>query len=270
MNYPKQILFLSGKYLFLFVSILFVFTSCKDTKVLPVKNSVGGVCLTFDDDYVKEWSKLSKLLKDHGATATFFVDHTSLMDTSTLNNLVQLHKDGFEIGLHSEHHIDFSKYTSKAELDSLIKNEIDEQIRLLSKYGIKAESFSYPYGLNTNLSDSLLLSKFRKIRDIADEQRHFYSMWFTNADEIDDVFYRFDSSGVIKALGIDTNFGISLDDIKKMFDRVKEENSVVVFYAHRPVVNASSEFEISYDYIRSLVEEAGKRGLKFYRFCDLN
>ena len=66
-------------YLLIFIIPFFSFNNYlkKEMNVNETKhiNQKGGVLLTFDDDYVDEWSKLNVRLNQYNWKGTFYISH---------------------------------------------------------------------------------------------------------------------------------------------------------------------------------------------------
>src|SRR5438876_4311707 len=103
------------------------------------------VVLTFDDASKSHFTVARPLLKRLGFGATFFITEgfdfrTNKRDYLTWGEIVQLHRDGFEIGNHTRDH----QAVTKATL-----GDLPAQIRAINdrcrEHGIPAPvSFSYP------------------------------------------------------------------------------------------------------------------------------
>src|SRR5262245_24306040 len=111
--------------------------------VEPVPDKL--VVLTFDDASKSHFTIARGVLKKHGFGATFFVTEgfdfpPNKRDYITWEGIVQLHRDGFEIGNHTRDH---KGVTAKSLTD------LPAQVRGISdackKHGIPAPvSFAYP------------------------------------------------------------------------------------------------------------------------------
>jgi peptidoglycan/xylan/chitin deacetylase (PgdA/CDA1 family) len=103
------------------------------------------VVLTFDDASKSHVQVAAPLLKKHGFGATFFVTEgfdfpTNKRDYMTWEEIVQLHRDGFEIGNHTRDHKAPSSKDAKGTLEQL--DVIDARC---AANGIpRPVSFAYP------------------------------------------------------------------------------------------------------------------------------
>jgi peptidoglycan/xylan/chitin deacetylase (PgdA/CDA1 family) len=102
------------------------------------------VCITFDDGYEGNYSNAFPLLKEFGATATFFVVTSALSKPKhmTWEQVIEMQKAGMEFGSHSVTHPDFVVSDDKA-----LANELEaSRLTLESKLGVKITDLAYPSG----------------------------------------------------------------------------------------------------------------------------
>ena len=202
--------------------------------------------------------------------ATFFVSGFSKLDSIEIQKLKKLSSFGNEIGNHSRNHLNVLDVLEKKNIQYYLKTEIFPEIKAMKQQGFSPTSFAYPYGLNNEITDKALVKYFSLLRDVTEAQRHFYSLFFENVTQLDEVYFNSQSSRIISALNIDENSGISIDDIKKCFIRAKNNNEIVLFYAHTPVKKVEANCEISYSFLESIFIIAKKMRLRSYRFKDLD
>jgi len=264
---------LKRTYLFILLSILLVLFLSSDKNQDQVELSIyeqGGFALSFDDDYVENWYATSELLEKYGSKVTFFVSGFSNLNLQQISLLNELKGKGHEIASHSLNHIDALEYLDSSSLSAYINSEIIPDINSMKSHGFNPSTFSYPFGFNNAELDSALLNEFSLLRDVTEYQRHFYSMFFTSPEEIDEIFISNQESKVLKGLGVDQNYKISIEDIDKIFKRASDYNEIVILYCHNPVDKIYNDFQIQIDYLESLLKLADKHNLKSYRFVDLN
>ncbi len=120
----------------------------------------GLVVLTFDDSVISHFRHVGPLLKKHKFGATFFITEgfdfrTNKKEYMTWEQIRDLHKDGFEIGNHTQHHSAVSRQTA-AEIDSDVAH-IEEQC---VKHGIPVPtSFCYPGYATSDVAIQVLQSR---------------------------------------------------------------------------------------------------------------
>jgi peptidoglycan/xylan/chitin deacetylase (PgdA/CDA1 family) len=118
----------------------------------------GTVVLTFDDAEISHYTNVASLLSKYGFNATFFVcefpvkkpgDEKELMDW---NQIRELHKKGFEIGNHTEHHKDLTKLSLQD-----VKKEVGYIEQKCKEFGIPQPiSLAYPGNRCDSISQSIV------------------------------------------------------------------------------------------------------------------
>ncbi len=234
------------------------------------KKFPAGFVITFDDAYIKDWSAVEPLLDSFKVKATFFIEGANGLTDEQLKLLQILKEEGHEIGVHTERHVNVPEYIDEYGADEFMRLEINSSIERLNKFGITPKSFSYPFGKNNIFTDSLLLKKFTLLRDVTEAQRHWYGKYLTEPKDLDEIYFT-GSANVISALGIDVKFEVTKLQLHDALERAKKENSIIVFYAHRPVKEEAKpgSYQISYNYLRYLFSTAEMFGLKSYLFSEL-
>lgn len=91
----------------LVVSSLIAADEATPRKLLPIPDKL--VVLTFDDGNKSDFTNVPKVLKKHGFGATFYITeglgfHKSPDHYVSWDEVTRLHKMGFEIGNHTQHH----------------------------------------------------------------------------------------------------------------------------------------------------------------------
>ncbi|MAV64848.1 MAG: hypothetical protein CMG00_06640 [Candidatus Marinimicrobia bacterium] len=251
------------------ISLVFLY-KCDRQDFSNSKSSIfptGGFMLSFDDNYIDNWYKISNLLDKYKCKATFFVSGFGYLDEESINLLKKLKNNGHEIAVHTLNHNSVADYLDN--FDDYINLEVDSEIDSMLSNGFNPITFSYPFGINSNETDAKLLQKFKLIRDVTESQRHFYSMFFKDFNQLDEVFINDNSQKVLKAIGIDDNFNVSIDDIHKIFERASSNKEIVLFYCHDPVYEVSGDFQIRVDYLEKFLKLTNQYNLHSYRFMDL-
>src|SRR5262245_41085796 len=128
----------------LFVLLLGFFQSAASAAALePIPDKL--VVLTFDDASKSHFTVARPLLKKHGFGATFFVTEgfdfpTNRRDYMSWQEIAQLHRDGFEIGNHTRHHLGLTDKTVR-DLAAQLRGINDR----CKEHGIPTPvSFAYP------------------------------------------------------------------------------------------------------------------------------
>ncbi|MGO9480405.1 MAG: polysaccharide deacetylase family protein [Candidatus Kryptoniota bacterium] len=121
------------------------------------------VIITFDDGYEEVYKYALPITKEFGVRATAFVlgdrsirnnawENTTFESSDLLSDdqILELHRSGFEIGSHSMTHADLSKISRGAARDEICRSK--EHLEDLIQAPVI--TFAYPYGnVNTDLKD---------------------------------------------------------------------------------------------------------------------
>lgn len=124
-------------------------------ELLPIPDRL--VVLTFDDSVKSHYTIVRPLLKQYGFNATFFITEgfdfpTNKVDYMTWEEIAELHRDGFEIGNHTRHHLGINDKTIERLVDEL--EGIDARC---AEYGIpRPVSFAYPGNATTEQAFPIL------------------------------------------------------------------------------------------------------------------
>jgi peptidoglycan/xylan/chitin deacetylase (PgdA/CDA1 family) len=142
----------------LFAQYFEVVPLSKFVERLEKKQPVGGMlAITFDDGYRDNYEVAAPILQQLGLPATFFVT-TGFIETETVpfwdkaagvafpwmdwEQVASLHRQGFEIGAHTRHHVDLGVIAGDAARQEIHGSRFD----LESKLGTKVDLFAYPFG----------------------------------------------------------------------------------------------------------------------------
>lgn len=249
------------------VSIVISFLSCdSNSLVMPVSKRTPGYCLTFDDHYIKQWESIKSLLDSNNVHATFFITTLSELSANEINIIHDLQGSGNEIGCHSLRHLNAIEFLKTHPIKEYIDAEITPAMKIFSDLGIYPTSFAFPQGLTTDSLNAEMLKHYKMLRTVAEQQRYGF---VDKVDTVESIFYKFRGERIMAGLGIDKNFKISIEQIKEAFNRAKNQNEVVVFYAHCPVDSVTAAYQTEKKYLRELIIAAKTEGLKSYLFSDL-
>jgi peptidoglycan/xylan/chitin deacetylase (PgdA/CDA1 family) len=228
--------------------------------------SNSGYCITFDDDYVDEWYSINNMLLTYNITATFFVSEIDSLSSYQINLLKELKASGHEIGSHGWRHTNAVEFMKNHTFEEYYNYEIKPAIRFMDSLGMKPTSFAYPFGRSSDSLDHFLLKYFKIIRHVTEEQLQPPTK---EIDQIEEIYYRFNGERYVAGLGIDINYNINLEELKKVLIRSKNEGTAVILFAHRPVDSSPKPYETSKTFLDSLLKIANELKLNSYKFSDL-
>jgi peptidoglycan/xylan/chitin deacetylase (PgdA/CDA1 family) len=232
----------------------------------PPSSSHAGVALTFDDDSVDQWFAIRDRLKNYDARVTFFVSGFASLSEAQVNKLKILKADGHEIAFHGLYHTDAQDYLQTYSINEYLNYEIIPGVELMKNQGLNPVDFSYPYGSENEALTEVLQGYFLHVRGTANSQDYL------PLKEVDSIYYQYGShQSHIYGIEIeDDSGGNSLDDIFDGILRAKEENKIVIFYAHTPVETEPQEYQLSYDRLDKILINVSENNLKFYTISELN
>jgi len=130
------------------------------------------IIITFDDGYEDVYLNAMPILKEFNFKATcFFVVNEigkvntwdseqkdyKLMNLMNEKQVLDWHKNGFEIGSHTLDHKDLSVLSSNEK-----KNQIEKsRTALKEKFDVNVESFAYPFGSVDNISHEIVKKNYK-------------------------------------------------------------------------------------------------------------
>ncbi|NTV30795.1 polysaccharide deacetylase family protein [candidate division WWE3 bacterium] len=116
------------------------------------------ISITFDDGWKSQATTALPILKKYGFNATFYVNPTTIGTQNYLHedDLINMLKNGFEIGSHSYHHTDTTLLPQNQLTD-----ELQKSADYLSQYSPYSRiNFAAPYGKHDELTDQLYAKYF--------------------------------------------------------------------------------------------------------------
>jgi peptidoglycan/xylan/chitin deacetylase (PgdA/CDA1 family) len=126
----------------------------------PFKHEIA---ITFDDGYQNNFELAPPVLKALNLPATFFITTRFIgtefvpwwdinlgvrLEWMTWDQVRELHRLGFDIGSHTQNHVDLGKVSKEVALNELVKSRKDLEEQISSPVTL----FAYPYGRRDNIT----------------------------------------------------------------------------------------------------------------------
>lgn len=234
--------------------VLIVLSSCN------FNQKKGGVSFTFDDQNIEEWVNYADLFDEYEIKATFFITRPHLLDAKQIEGLKYLSSKGHEIACHGMNHISANGFVDST--DKYLNVEILPALGILDSLGFDIQSFAYPFGHAPKEMNDALLAQFSYLRgatwNMADTTLYFYNEIFANAENFQ----------VINSMGIDFNYKISLESIKKGLIRAAKNNEVLIFHAHK-IDTTKMDYTVDPEYLEEVFKLCRSEKAQSVRIMDL-
>lgn len=235
--------------------------SCSENENIPNRetNQQSGVVISFDDDYVDEWFDVNTILEPYDWKATFFVTRFNQLSLAKIQKLKNLKSYGHEIGAHGLNHINVLTFISSNGASEYLNKEIYPMVNLMISNELAPTSFAYPYGSRNSSTDNLLLNEFQIIRGTT----------YGKANPASQNCY-YSSNRLVFGLGIDKNYShFSIAYFLSLLEYAKNNNKIVVFYAHKPVPSFQNNYETEYQTLIEICNYVKNNNMKFYKISEL-
>lgn len=249
----------SKKYFLLFLSIILF--SCNENDQIPIQQTKlqSGVVITFDDDYVDEWFEVNNILQIYDWKATFFVTNFNQLTTDKILKLKDLKSLGHEIGAHGLNHLNTLTFIEANGTNEYLNQEIYPMLNLMNDNDLSTTSFAYPYGSRNTLTDNLLLNEFQIIRGTS----------YGNSNPASQNCY-YNNSRLVFGLGIDNNYShFSISYFLSILEYAKNNDKIVIFYAHKPVSSFQNNYETEYQTLIEICNYVKNANMRFYKMSEL-
>jgi len=241
----------------IFLILFLMLFSCNKEKL-----DKSGVVFTFDDNYISEWLSAKELFRKYNVKATFFISSPQKLSIEEINILKNLEEDGHEIASHSMNHVNLPDFLLNHTMNEYIDQEIKPANKILDSLGFNIRAYAYPFGKSTVESDKLLLNYFKVLRKAT------YNIENVTLDKIDRTFTKIGSNRVVDAMGIDNQYGITLENLEMGMKRARLQNEVLVLHAHKIVENGTG-YTISQEYLEEAFKLCQKYNLKSLTISEL-
>ncbi|WP_229212673.1 polysaccharide deacetylase family protein [Dyadobacter soli] len=237
------------------------------------KPGAGGIAISFDDHFIKEWYELRPVFQKYNAKATFFITCPDSLNAEEVSMLKQLEKEGHEIGFHGTVHAKSTELMAAGGPEGYIKAELEPGLRHMHAAGFRPTSYAHPGGNHDDRVDSVLLAKnFTILRDVAISRRKFkgFQLYAWPPRWMNAIYYAFDRQQKVDALMIDYD-EVTEEEIAEAIQEVKENGTALMVFGHEPLYSAPSngKYGFNVSFLAAVLREAHSRKLKFYTMSEL-
>ncbi|MFW9965062.1 MAG: polysaccharide deacetylase family protein, partial [Candidatus Sifarchaeia archaeon] len=232
-----------------------------DTTAL-ITPGMPGVAITFNGWAIDEWYNIRGLLNYYGARVTFFVGNINDLNSSDFEKLRTLKNAGHEVATSGFRYVNAIDFVRNYSLQTYIDTEITPAIDLMSENDLFPTSYAYPFGSRNSTIDSELLKYFLRLRSTA------YTSNTTRIVDLDQVYYKWENEALIRGVGIDSEYGNTIEEIIEGLERAQQSNEVLVLYGHTPTYD-TPDYGTPVEKLISILEAAQMLNLELYRVSDL-
>jgi peptidoglycan/xylan/chitin deacetylase (PgdA/CDA1 family) len=234
----------------------------------------AGIAISFDDHFIKEWYALRPLFQKYGAKATFFITCPDSLSADEISQLRQLEKDGHEIGYHSTTHGKSTELIAAVGPAKYAELELKPGLGYMAAAGFFPQSYAHPGGNHNDQVDSVLFANgFKILRDVGISRRKLFGVQIYGLAPrlMSWVYYPFDRRKLVDALLIDTDSGVSEQEMKEAIQKAKDTNRALMLFGHEPLYASpkNGEYGFSVAFLESILKEADRQGMKFYTMSQL-
>lgn len=246
----KKHLYFVGIFLILLPSL----THCKKEE----KRNRGGVVLTFDDRFVKEWLYANYILRKYDWKATFCLSQIDGIPQNELDQLKKMEYIGHEIACHGMKHLNASAYVKKNGINDYVEKEINPILGIMDQEFHSVTSFAYPYGQRSLEIDSALFEKFQILRSTT-----------LPTKDISKAKCFYQGNKLVYAITIDYQETFNQDYITKLLEYARDHDLILVLYAHKPVFKNPALGQVDMTFLESICKFIDQNNMRFYTLSDL-
>lgn len=254
------------------ILLIFVTFSCQQKGETLEK---AGIAISFDDHFIDEWYALRPLFQKYDAKVTFFITCGDSLKKDEIEKLKQLEADGHEIGFHGTVHNGRSTDFIEAEGPQKYAGmELIPGMGYMRAAGFAPTSYAHPGGNHNDRVDSVLFAHgFEILRDVAIANRVYKGIpLYSIAPRVMDwIYYAFDKTRTVDALLIDTDSGLTDDDMRDAMQRAADTNTALMLFGHEPLLGGPKAGEYGFDiaFLEKILIEAQARQLQYYTMSEL-
>jgi hypothetical protein len=218
----------------------------------------AGIALTFDDDRIDNWFYNLPLLDSAGVKATFYICKYNRFTAEQKNKLAIIQSHGHEIAFHTTNHYNMEDYVYKYNhtVNELLKNEIEDGLKLMNKDGFYPTTFAYPQGARNGYFDKLLMRYFKSVRGLNGSQDFSKSLAPSKKNDL------------IFGLGIDKSSKRSDEEVLKLIRTASGNMSCAILVAHN--INTSVKLSVTKERLLKIFSLVHTLGLKYYTVSEIS
>jgi peptidoglycan-N-acetylglucosamine deacetylase len=218
----------------------------------------AGIALTFDDDRVDNWVQYLPFFDSAHIKATFYICKYNKFTPEQKQKLAIIQSHGHEIAFHSTNHYDMLKYVYKYKhtIDELMKNEIENGLKLMNRDGFYPTTFAYPYGAHNGIYDKKLLRYFKSVRALNGTSDFSKSLTVTEKNIL------------LFGLDIDKSGKRSDGDILQLIQSAADNNNCAVLVGHD--INNGKPLSVSRELLQKIFDTVKRLGLKYYTASEIS
>jgi len=246
-----------------FALLIFVLFSCeKDDEIIGAPGEqpyAPGVVITLDDDYVDTWAAAHNILTEYRWKATFFITKCNQLSTGEISKLQEFKHYGHEIGGHGLNHINAPQAVAASGALGYLNLEIFPMVTFMNERSLHTTAFAYPFGARNAATDDILLNEFEILRGTTygRPEPQYQNCYYTGRR-------------IVYALGLDNSYPhFSVPYFISLLQYAKNNNKIVVFYAHKTVQTAQNDYETEYNTLIQICRYVQDNNMKFYTMSEL-
>lgn len=227
--------------------------------------SISGICICFDDEYIDDWYSIRPILEKYNAKATFFLTDFDLYGPTQYQELATLQSDGDEMACHSLRHLDTMDYLSNHTMAQYIAAEITPAIAAMDAKGMHPTDFAYPDGSYNNSTNAALQPYFTHLRITSD----YNDPAAPDDPSIPMAWYNFNNETILGAIGMDNIFNVSMNQYYGLMNTVVGNKTVLILYGHDTVESTANDYITPPSRLDAILNYAVQHNLTFYTMSDL-
>jgi len=219
----------------------------------------GALCFTFDDYHGESWLKALPLFRKYDAHVTFFVVGEITPEKAEV--MKKLQDAGHTVGLHSLHHRDALPFIHERSQEEYLRTEIQPQLEVCARHGIRIRSFAYPNNRRDEESDRMLFPYFDHLR--AGRGPAKKTLYYPLSSLPEKCY--------LGGTGIGTFYSSDLAVLKDEITHAAETDSVLVYFSHNiGPAGSIKKIDMPVEWLEELLAHAKQKSIRIVGFEELN